>query len=118
MLRCRTCPSSVDPALLDTLRAWRLEESRERGVPAYVVFTDATLAAIAERKPASAEALLEIPGIGPAKLDAYGSAVLRLVGELAEAGDPALDLAPDGHVGLELAQDPDAAEPDAVDEGV
>jgi ATP-dependent DNA helicase UvrD/PcrA len=49
-------------------------------VPAYVVFTDATLQLIAEHKPRSAEALLRINGIGKAKLERYGEAVLGLVG--------------------------------------
>ncbi len=48
-------------------------------VPAYVVFTDATLHALAERKPTSPEQLIEIAGIGPRKLGLYGAAVLALV---------------------------------------
>ncbi len=44
--RCADCPSSVDEALFDRLRAWRLERAQEQKVPAYVVFTDATLTAI------------------------------------------------------------------------
>ena len=49
-------------------------------MPAYVVFTDATLQLIAEHKPSSADALLRINGIGKAKLERYGEAVLGLVG--------------------------------------
>jgi DNA helicase-2/ATP-dependent DNA helicase PcrA len=48
-------------------------------VPAYVVFTDATLTALAERRPGSAAELTAIAGIGPHKLDRYGEAVLALV---------------------------------------
>lgn len=78
--RCRGCPSDLNEELLEALREWRLEQSRERAVPAYVIFTDATLIAIAEQIPSDAESLLEIPGIGPKKLDVYGEALLGLVG--------------------------------------
>jgi DNA helicase-2/ATP-dependent DNA helicase PcrA len=77
--RCTSCPSDINTELLDALRAWRLETSRENSVPAYVVFTDVTLTAVAEQLPADADALARIPGIGPKKLDAYGDAVLSLV---------------------------------------
>jgi ATP-dependent DNA helicase RecQ len=71
--------SSADPALLGALRHWRREESARRGVPAYVVLHDRTLEALAVAKPANLRALSEIPGIGPAKLAAYGSALLSLL---------------------------------------
>lgn len=77
--RCRSCPSDLDEDLLERLRAWRLQESRDAQVPAYVVFTDRTLLAIAEQRPTDEEALTAIPGIGPAKLERYGTAVLELV---------------------------------------
>jgi DNA helicase-2/ATP-dependent DNA helicase PcrA len=77
--RCRTCAVDVNVDLLDALREWRLAESKQRAVPAYVVFTDVTLTAIAEQEPASADALLEIPGIGPKKLEAYEDVLLTLV---------------------------------------
>jgi len=69
----------VDPALLARLKAWRSGEARSRQVPAYVVFSDATLAAIASEQPATPEALRRIRGIGPAKAATYGDAVLQLV---------------------------------------
>ena len=78
--RCGKCPSSADPELVDALRSWRKDRSTQASVPAFVVFSDATLLAIAERKPADVAALLAIPGIGRAKLDAYGSDVLEIVG--------------------------------------
>jgi len=78
--RCQACPADLDVDLLDALRAWRLEISRARQVPAYVVFTDVTLLAIAEQRPSDRDALAEIPGIGPAKLEAYGDDVLAMVG--------------------------------------
>jgi DNA helicase-2/ATP-dependent DNA helicase PcrA len=49
-------------------------------VPAYVVFTDATLTALAERRPGTMEELVDIAGIGPRKLGLYGPAVLALIG--------------------------------------
>ncbi len=59
------------------LRAWRLERSKADGVPAYVVFHDSTLGAIAERRPASLAELEGIPGIGPTKLERYGDDLLE-----------------------------------------
>jgi DNA helicase-2/ATP-dependent DNA helicase PcrA len=81
MRRCAGCPSDVDTELLDRLRGWRADEAREQQVPAYVVFTDATLTAIAEHRPADNAALVSIPGIGARKLDRYGPAVLALVSD-------------------------------------
>jgi DNA helicase-2/ATP-dependent DNA helicase PcrA len=77
--RCQSCPADLNADLLDALREWRLETSREKSVPAYVVFTDNTLIAIAEQSPADGDALAEIPGIGPMKLQAYGEDLLGLV---------------------------------------
>ena len=79
--RCQACPSDVNAELLDALRVWRLATARELAVPAYVVFTDVTLTAVAEQRPVDAEALAQIPGVGPKKLDTYGPAVLGLVRE-------------------------------------
>jgi DNA helicase-2/ATP-dependent DNA helicase PcrA len=79
--RCAGCPSDVDVELLDRLRGWRSEEAKEQQVPAYVVFTDATLTAIAEQRPSDNAALVRIPGIGARKLDRYGPAVLALVSD-------------------------------------
>jgi len=77
--RCYSCPSDLNEPLLEALREWRLSESRERAVPAYVIFTDATLIAIAEQNPPDQEALLDIPGVGPRKLEAYGESLLDLI---------------------------------------
>jgi len=62
------------------LKAWRAEVAREHNLPAYVIFHDATLAAIAERNPASLDDLQGISGMGAKKLEAYGADVLRIVG--------------------------------------
>ncbi len=69
--------------LLNRLRAWRASTARERNVPAYVIFHDATLRDIARRRPDNIVALATISGVGDRKLDAYGSDILAL---LAEAG--------------------------------
>ncbi|WP_236007102.1 ATP-dependent DNA helicase UvrD2 [Nakamurella leprariae] len=78
--RCASCPTTADPGLVEALRAWRKERSTAASVPAFVVFSDATLLAIAERRPTDAAALLAIPGIGRSKLDTYGQDVFDLVG--------------------------------------
>jgi DNA helicase-2/ATP-dependent DNA helicase PcrA len=77
--RCAGCPSGRDDALYEALRSWRADRARDLGQPAYCVFTDATLAAIAEQKPGSVAALVQIPGIGQVKLDKFGEDVLGLV---------------------------------------
>ena len=77
--RCESCPSDIDTELLAELKDWRLRISQEMKVPAFVVFTDNTLIAIAETLPADAAALVAIPGIGARKLEQYGSDVLALV---------------------------------------
>jgi ATP-dependent DNA helicase RecQ len=71
--------AGVDLELFEALRAWRAGEARERGVPAYVVFADATLLEIALARPRDEAALLEVKGLGPRKLEAYGAAILALV---------------------------------------
>jgi len=78
--RCSTCPSTMDEELFGRLREWRLGMAAAQAVPAYVVFTDATLTALAERRPTSMDQLVDIAGIGPRKLGLYGAAVLALVG--------------------------------------
>jgi ATP-dependent DNA helicase RecQ len=67
------------PDLWDALRATRLEWAREQGVPPFVIFHDATLWEIAERRPETLDDLAEIHGIGTRKLTAYGDAILKLV---------------------------------------
>ena len=68
-----------DPPLLAALKAWRLERARAASLPAYVIFSDKTLSAIAERRPAEPHQLLALPGVGPMKLTTYGSEVLEIV---------------------------------------
>jgi ATP-dependent DNA helicase RecQ len=66
--------------LFERLRAWRLEAARRHGVPAYVIFHDATLREIARVRPSSLEMLRGIPGIGARKLEAYGVEIVGLAG--------------------------------------
>jgi DNA helicase-2/ATP-dependent DNA helicase PcrA len=68
----------MDDELFEDLRAWRLRRAQEQKVPAFVVFTDATLVAIAETVPENLAALAAVPGVGRAKLERYGSEVLDL----------------------------------------
>jgi len=71
----------VNSDLFEQLRAWRSAEAKARGLPAYVIFHDAQLRAIAATKPQTIDALLSIHGVGARKAKAYGGAVLALVRE-------------------------------------
>jgi DNA helicase II / ATP-dependent DNA helicase PcrA len=66
--------------LFERLRTWRSRTAQSASVPAYVVFTDATLQAIAETRPSSLRELSALPGIGARKLDLYGAGVLEAIG--------------------------------------
>jgi DNA helicase-2/ATP-dependent DNA helicase PcrA len=70
----RTGPD--DPAM-SALKRWRLQRARDDSVPAFVVFHDSTLEAIAAAEPTDLVQLAEVPGVGPAKLDRYGSEILQ-----------------------------------------
>ena len=76
--RCSSCPGSVDEALFEQLRSWRLDRSKELKQPAFCVFTDATLTRIAEVRPRTEPELAAIGGVGPAKLAAYAAEVLAM----------------------------------------
>ena len=69
----------ADRGLFDALVEWRRALARVAGVPAYVIFNDATLRVVAAEKPLDRAALLAVPGIGPVKLERHGDAVLDLV---------------------------------------
>ncbi|HUP99050.1 MAG TPA: ATP-dependent DNA helicase UvrD2 [Aeromicrobium sp.] len=72
--------SDDDRAMFERLKAWRLEEAGRASVPAFVVFTDATLAALAQHRPANGAELLRMPGVGVSKIERYGDAVLEVLG--------------------------------------
>src|ERR1700754_2092076 len=71
--------SARERARWDRLRAWRSETAKSDGVPAYVIFHDATLAEIARSEPESLEDLRQIPGMGARKLDRFGADLLEVV---------------------------------------
>jgi DNA topoisomerase-3 len=67
--------------LEEALRSWRLAEAKRRGIPAFRICTDATLKAMAERRPSTAAELLAVPGIGLKAVENYGAAIYRLVAQ-------------------------------------
>lgn len=77
--RCDAHADDGDQVLVTELRSWRTALARERGVPAYVVMSDATLKAVALKAPTSAHELLRVPGIGPAKVEQFGEDILGIV---------------------------------------
>ncbi|GAA2723308.1 MULTISPECIES: ATP-dependent DNA helicase UvrD2 [Streptomyces] len=78
LMRCEDCPSELDEALYERLRDWRAEQARLLGQPAFCVFTDKTLLAIAEAVPGTEAELACISGVGGRKLDRFGADVLAL----------------------------------------
>jgi DNA helicase-2/ATP-dependent DNA helicase PcrA len=92
--RCRTCPATYDEGLYDRLKEWRRGEASRIGKPAFVVFSDATLQAIAETLPNDEISLARISGLGPVKRDRWGACLLAMV-----RGEPV----------------PDAIDPEPVD---
>ena len=69
----------ADPTLFEALKGWRATAARASGVPAYVIFHDTTLAALAQAKPNDRDGLLAVPGLGPVKAERYGAAVLKVL---------------------------------------
>ena len=76
-----TVGADADPAVLLALKAWRSAAARAAGVPAFVIFHDTTLAAVAEARPSTRASLLALPGLGPVKAERYGDDLLRVVAE-------------------------------------
>jgi ATP-dependent DNA helicase RecQ len=75
--------AAEDEPVFQALRRWRLEEARAQSVPPYVVFHDATLAAIAAARPRTQAELARVPGVGSAKLNRYGAAILHALESVA-----------------------------------
>ena len=73
------CHGTYDEPTIDALKEWRRRQASVEKVPAYCVFSDATLTAVAEARPADLPALAQVSGVGPAKLAKYGEAVLGIV---------------------------------------
>ncbi|MEF9906268.1 ATP-dependent DNA helicase UvrD2 [Streptomyces sp. P9-A2] len=78
LMRCEDCPSDMDEGVYERLHDWRGEQARRSGQPAFCVFTDKTLMAIAEAVPEDPPGLARIPGVGKRKLDRYGADVLAI----------------------------------------
>ncbi len=78
-------PEAADAELFGRLREWRRTQAAAQQVPPYVVFSDATLVAIADARPKSRAALAQISGVGPTKLTRYADPVLEVLG----GADPA-----------------------------
>ncbi|MDA1239974.1 MAG: RecQ family ATP-dependent DNA helicase [Chloroflexi bacterium] len=72
-----------DPALFDALSAWRREQARKENVPAYVIASDRTLREIAAQKPPTKRALLGVWGLGEARVERLGDAIMEIVGRRA-----------------------------------
>lgn len=72
--------AAADVPVFEKLREWRAAQAKEQGVPAYVIFHDATLREIAARKPADMAALASVGGVGENKLAKYGEQVLEVLG--------------------------------------
>ncbi len=89
--RCGTCPPGYDESLFEELKSWRLTRSRADSVPAFVVFTDATLEAIAMKRPVTLSDLASISGVGATKLDRYGTSVIAVIEGDREAVEPGLE---------------------------
>jgi DNA helicase-2/ATP-dependent DNA helicase PcrA len=76
---CSECPVPYDQGLFEALRAWRKVRAETEEVPAFVVFSDATLEALAEVRPTDSAGLLAVNGIGPSKLEKYGADLLEVL---------------------------------------
>ena len=107
--RCLKCPGAHDEQLAATLREWRDEVARSSGLPASIVLTDETLAAVEERRPSSEADLRDIPGFRPDKIADYGSQVLAIVAAAGERANAAGDVS--GGVGGSEVVDVRAARP-------
>ncbi|QKW31209.1 DNA helicase RecQ [Streptomyces seoulensis] len=103
-------PEALLPAF-EALRAWRAEQAREQGVPAYVIFHDATLREIVTLWPASVAELGTVGGVGEKKLNTYGEGVLGVLDSLnAPSAPDAPNSAPSGQGAASSASDADPAD--------
>ncbi|WP_343243459.1 ATP-dependent DNA helicase UvrD2 [Streptomyces sp. SID8499] len=91
LMRCDDCPSDMDEGLYERLREWRQEQARRSGQPAFCVFTDRTLMAIAEAAPDDERELARIPGVGMRKLRRHGADVLAICAGQEPTGEEIAD---------------------------
>ncbi|MDN3258295.1 DNA helicase RecQ [Streptomyces sp. CSDS2] len=105
-------PEALLPAF-EALRTWRAEQAREQGVPAYVIFHDATLREIVTRWPGSVRELGTVNGVGEKKLATYGEGVLRVLASLDGTAPPApADAAPGDADDADWPEPADEPEPE------
>jgi superfamily II DNA helicase RecQ len=76
--KMKSTPAATESRVQEALRTWRLLEARRRGVPAFRIFSDQTLSAIAQRRPAQAAELLAVPGIGISTVEKYGRQIYQI----------------------------------------
>jgi superfamily II DNA helicase RecQ len=79
--KAKGAEAGVDSRLEAALRVWRLIEARRRGVPAFRIFSDRTLRALATSRPGTAQELLAVPGIGISTVEKYGRDIYRVLRE-------------------------------------
>jgi DNA helicase-2/ATP-dependent DNA helicase PcrA len=79
-----SCPSTFDEQTMALLKEWRRQQAAEQKVPAFCIFTDATLIALAEARPHNRSGLVKVQGLGPTKADRYGDEVLAILGSESE----------------------------------
>jgi DNA helicase-2/ATP-dependent DNA helicase PcrA len=91
LMRCEDCPSDMDEGLYERLREWRAVQAERSGQPAFCVFTDKTLMAIAETVPDDERELARIPGVGVRKLNRFGADVLAICAGRELGGDDESD---------------------------
>jgi len=78
---------SLHPVLLDYLVQWRRDKAREQNLSAFLILTNKTLWAISDAAPSSPAALMDVPGMGPGRMEKYGEEILALVDQaLADEG--------------------------------
>ncbi|MEM7288179.1 MAG: ATP-dependent DNA helicase UvrD2 [Actinomycetota bacterium] len=78
--------SITEASLRESLRTWRTKRAKDDAVPAYVVFNDTTLFELARLRPTDENALLDITGIGPVKIEKYGAEIIALVEDALQDG--------------------------------
>ncbi len=108
------CPSSYDERTWALLREWRRQEASDAGLPAFCVFTDATLMAIAEARPSDERGLRAIAGVGRSKADKYADAVFGILqagaaGSVVPAGQELGEHAAEPGSDVQLGEDGDPA---------
>jgi superfamily II DNA helicase RecQ len=74
--------TAAGEALAAKLKEWRAAEAKRLGLPAYMVLNDRTVKALAHSRPANPKQLLDVAGMGPAKVERFGEAIIELCGKV------------------------------------